>query len=291
MLTITSGILAAATIIRGFRTVRSAKACSATSAPIAADYRPADYRADTSKYAVVGSVHVEAVPSDAAVEVAWLEGAARPQGLAQAIVARVELQRPDAERSIDELARFPSVRGIRHIVNWHSNPAFTFTDRDFLTDAAWRQGFRLLRKFGLSFDLQIYPGQMAAAAELAAENPDTLIVLNHTGMPVDRDVEGVALWHGGLRRLAERQNVVAKISGLGMVDHRWSEGSIRPFVLRTIDLFGADRVMFGSNFPVDRLYSSFDTLYSAFEAIVVGFSEDEKDRLFRANALRIYRID
>jgi predicted TIM-barrel fold metal-dependent hydrolase len=93
-----------------------------------------------------------------------------------------------------------------------------------------------------------------------------------------------------MRALAAEPNVFAKISGMGMVEHKWSEASIRPFVLGTIDYFGTDRAMFGSNFPVDRLYSSFDALYGAFESIVASFSESEKAKLFHDNALRVYRI-
>ena len=114
---------------------------------------------------------------------------------------------------------------------------------------------------------------MGDAVELARRNPETLIVVNHTGMPLERDEAGLALWRDGMKRLGAEPNVVAKISGLGMVDWRWSEASIRPFVLGVIDQFGVDRVMFGSNFPVDKLYSSFDTLYGSFESIVASFSE------------------
>lgn len=258
--------------------------------PIVRDYLPLDYRADTAAYDVVASVHVEAVPVNAVEETEWLQSVAVPAGLAQAIVARVALQNDDAEAEVARHAAFTRVRGIRHIVNWHPNPKFSFTDHDFLTDEAWLSGYALLRKYDLSFDLQIYPVQMANAAALAARHPDTPVVLNHTGMPVTRDAEGMAEWRKGMKLLAAQPNVSTKISGLGMVDHHWTEESIRPFVLETIELFGVDRAMFGSNFPVDRLYSSFDALYGAFETIVADFSEDEQDRLFRANALRIYRM-
>ena len=93
-----------------------------------------------------------------------------------------------------------------------------------------------------------------------------------------------------MRRLAERDNAAVKISGLGMVDWTWTEDSIRPLVLETIEIFGIDRCMFASNFPVDKLYSSFGQLFAAFEAIVAGFSAAEQDKLFRSNAERIYRI-
>ncbi len=258
--------------------------------PIAVDFGVADYRKDSARYEVVKSVHIEAVPQDAVEETRWLQGVAETDGLPHAIVARVELQKPDAEARIAEHRRYRNLRGIRHIVNWHANPKWTFNDRDFLQDDAWRNGFALLKKYDLSFDLQLYPAQMMEAARLARRHPETLIVLDHTGMPVERDADGIAAWRSGMQALAGCDNVVAKISGLGMVEWRWTELSIRPFVLETIDFFGVDRCMFGSNFPVDRLYSSFDGLYGAFEKIVAGFSEAEKTRLFHDNAIRVYRI-
>ena len=259
-------------------------------APITRDYLLQDYRNDTANYAVVGSVHIEAVPADPVVETRCLQKTTSSEGLPSGIVARVELHKPDAEKVIAEHVGFPNVRGIRQIVNWHKDPKFTFADHDFLTDGAGLAGFRLLRKYDLSFDLQLYPAQMSDAVELARRNPETLIIVNHTGMPLERDEAGLALWRAGMKRLGAEPNVVAKISGLGMVDWRWSEASIRPFVLGVIDWFGVDHVMFGSNFPVDKLYSSFDTLYGSFESIVASFSDSEKDQLFRDNALRHYRL-
>ncbi len=259
-------------------------------APIVRDYLAADLRADAASYDLVKTVHVEAVRASAIDETRWLQAMADGYGLPDAIVARVELAMPDAEKVMAEHTMFRNVRGIRQIANWHPDGRFTFSDHDFLTDPAWLAGYRLLKKYGLSFDMQIYPGQMQAAAALARANPETLMILNHTGMPLVLDDDDVGAWRTGMRALAAEPNVVAKISGLGMVDHRWTEDSIRPFVLGTIDYFGVDRVMFGSNFPVDKLYSSFDTLYRAFESIVAPFSEGEKTKLFHDNALRIYRI-
>jgi predicted TIM-barrel fold metal-dependent hydrolase len=269
---------------------RSGEGMLGNLAPIARDYLVRDYRADTANYEVVGSVHIEAVPADQVMETRWLQKTTKSEGLPSCIVAHVELQKHNAEKIIAEHVSFPTVRGIRQIVNWHPNPKYTFTDQDFLTDSDWLASFRLLRKYGLSFDLQLYPAQMSDAARLARSNPETLIVMNHAGMPLERDEPGLALWRDGVKRLGAEAHVIAKISGLGMVDWRWSEASIRPFVLGVIDRFGVDRVMFGSNFPVDKLYSSFDTLYGSFESIVASFSDREKDQLFRDNALRHYRL-
>lgn len=258
---------------------------------IAHDYLPADYRGDSANYEVVKSVHIDAVSADPVAETRWLQEIADKHGFPNAIVARAELHRPDVENVLASHRTFENVRGIRHILNWHRDPALTFVNRsDFLTDHAWRMGFKLLKKYGLSFDLQLYPSQMIDAAVVAAENPDTLIIVNHTGMPLVREEAGLHQWRMGMRVLSQRENVVTKISGLGMVDWFWTEESIREFVLETIAMFGAERVMFGSNFPVDKIYSSFDALYGAFERVVAGFSDTEQDAMFRSNALKYYRL-
>ncbi|MFZ0604955.1 MAG: amidohydrolase family protein [Roseiarcus sp.] len=262
-------------------------------APIAKSYLLDDYLADTAKQKVVKSVHVDAGfdPSQPVEETRWLQSIADQRGFPHGIVARAELHRPDVETTLASHCRFPNVRGIRHIVNWHVDPARTYvTKPDFLTDPAWLRGFAQLKRYNLSFDLQLYPSQMADAAALAAAHGDTTIILNHAGMPVDRDPEALSLWRAGMRALGAQPNVWVKISGLGMVDWRWTEQSIRPFVLETIEIFGPDRCMFASNFPVDKLYSSFDALYDAFKSIVSDFSVGERRKLFSDTALAVYRI-
>lgn len=262
-------------------------------APIAKSYLLDDYLADTAKQKVVKSVHVDAGfdPSQPVEETRWLQSIADQRGFPHGIVARAELHRPDVETTLASHCRFPNVRGIRHIVNWHPDPAKTYvTKPDFLTDPAWLRGFAQLKRYNLSFDLQLYPSQMADAAALAAAHGDTTIILNHAGMPVDRDPEALSLWRAGMRALGAQPNVWVKISGLGMVDWRWTEQSIRPFVLETIEIFGPDRCMFASNFPVDKLYSSFDALYDAFKSIVRDFSVGERRKLFSDTALAVYRI-
>lgn len=259
--------------------------------PMAHNYMLPDFLADTRTYDLVKSVHVEAVSSDPIGETRWLQAIADKSGFPHGIVARAALNLPDVEATLAAHRESPNVRGIRHIVNWHTNPQLTFGPRnDLMTDAAWLAGFSLLKKYDLTFDLQLYPSQMRDAADLARAHPETLIILNHAGMPVDRDEAGLRQWREGMVLLASVPNVAVKISGLGMVDWNWSTDTIRPFVLHTIDCFGVSRSMFASNFPVDKLYRSFDVLYRAFESIVSDFSEAEKDRLFHLNALEYYRL-
>jgi len=261
--------------------------------PIAKDYLLEDYASDTRNQNVVKSVHVECGwdPSDPVGETAWLQSLADKHGYPHGIVARATLDAPDVEQVLEGHVRYQNIRGIRHAINWHPDPSKTYVNRpDLIRTKAWRGGFSLLQRFGLSFDLQLYPAQMADAAGLAHDYPDILIILDHAGMPVDRDEDGIRLWQRGMRELAAAPNVVVKISGLGTVDWNWTVKSIRPFVLETIEAFGVPRCMFASNFPVDKLYSDFDTLYAAFREITKHLSVDERQMLFHDNAARYYRL-
>jgi predicted TIM-barrel fold metal-dependent hydrolase len=251
-----------------------------------------DYLADTAGWNVVQTVHVECglPPRDQLSETDWLQGLADTRGVIAGIVAGAWLEDTGVEPLLEAQAARSNVRGIRQIVSWHADPARTYGDRDLLQDAAWRKGYALLARHGLSFDLQLYPSQMAAAAELAAAHPDIPVIINHAGLPTDRDDAGLAAWRDGLALLAEKPNVSCKISGLAMVDRAWTVDSLRPFVLRVIDTFGPERCMLASNFPVEKVHGSFDAFYGAYDTITSGFSDTERLLLFGGTAARIYRL-
>lgn len=251
-----------------------------------------DYLADAAGWWVDKVVHVECglPPKDQVAETTWLQDMADVRGYPHGIVAGAALNDPGVEAVLEAHAAHRNVRGVRQILNWHEDPLKTYSQRDLLVDAQWRAGFALLAKYRLAFDLQIYPSQMAEAAALAAQHPDTPLILNHGGMPTDRDEAGLALWSQGMALLAEQPNVSVKISGFGGVDRAWTADSIRPFVLHAIELFGVTRTMFASNFPVDRVHGPFGRHFDAFDAITRDFSDDERRRLFAETAEHIYRI-
>ena len=245
---------------------------------------------------VLKVVHVEANhdPADPVEETHWLQGLANEgdaREFPNAIVAAADLSADDAQAVLEAHAAFPNTRGIRQILNVHADPLYNYVSRHYLHDPAWRRHFALLARYGLSFDLQLYPSQMDEAAALAREHPDVPMIVNHTGMFVDRhSVQGYRAWREGMRALAACPNVAVKISGLAMFDHDWTVESLRPYVLETIDAFGVERSMFASNFPVDRQFGSYPELWNAYARIVSGASDDEQAALFRGNAERIYRI-
>jgi predicted TIM-barrel fold metal-dependent hydrolase len=265
-------------------------------AALAKTYEVHEFLGEAAGIEVLKVVHIDAGhdPTDPLAETRWLQSLADSpgnRGMPHGIVAYADLSAPDVADLLAAHAGYRNVRGIRQILNVHSDPLYDYVGRHFMREAAWQAGFAQLRRHGLSFDLQLYPAQMNEAAALARAHTDTAIILNHTGMFVDRTtVTGWRQWREGMRTLAGCPNISAKISGLGMLDHDWTIESFRPLVLETIDALGVERCMFASNFPVDRLYSSYATLWHAFAAIVEGASDADKDALFRNNAQRIYRI-
>lgn len=259
---------------------------------IAHTYLLDDYLAEARAWDVRGIVHVDA-GADAAsalAETEWLQGIADDRGLPSGIVAFAALDDPRVEALLEAHAAHASVRGIRHIVNWHPDPRRTYTPRDVTGEAAWASGFALLGKYGLSFDLQCYPAQMPGVAKLLARHPDTPVIVNHAGMGVDTDEAGVAAWRAGMKALAELPHVATKLSGFGFIHRGFDPERIRPYLLDAIDIFGTDRSLFASDFPTDRLFGSFDAHLDAYDALTAAFSDDERRALFGGNANRIYRL-
>jgi predicted TIM-barrel fold metal-dependent hydrolase len=261
--------------------------------PLYRDYLPADLEADACNQNLVASVHVEAGwdRSDPVGETAWLSQLADTQRLPTVLVVYAQLDDPGVGKVLEAQIACPLVRGVRFVLSWHGDRRKSFVQRsDYMVDRQWRQGFALLARFGLSFDLMLYPSQMAEAARLAARFPETLILVNHAGSPTDRDPQGMQRWRAGLRALAAQPNLRIKISDLVAYDHDWTLDSLRPIVLECIDAFGTERAMFASDFPVAGLHATYDQVFDSFKAIVADLTLEEQRRLFHDNAERDYRI-
>lgn len=259
-------------------------------APIAASYRIEDYRREAAAWNVAGCVHVEAgcAPQDSLTETQWLETVAAADGLPNALIAQVALQEPDAERQLQWQAARTKVRGIRHIVNWHPDPARQAYPHDLTADPAWQRGYALLGPLGLSYDFHGHPPQLANLLTVARRHEDTPLILNHLALPSNSD--GLDQWRSGLKHLAELPHAAIKISGAGFITAPFDPASFRDIILDVIDHFGPSRAMVATNFPTDRLFGSMDETLSAYETILSAFSADEQRDMWGRNANRIYRL-
>lgn len=257
------------------------------------NYLPPDYRRDSAGFAIAGTVFVETEwdPSDPVGETRWVHALVAREGLPSAMVCQAWLDRPDVEEVLAAQSAFPLVRGIRHKPRAAPSPdAVVDGAPGSMTDAAWRRGFALLARYNLSFDLQTPWWHFRQALDLASAHPGTQIIVNHTGLPADRSVAGLAGWRAAMALLATAPNVAVKISGLGQRGQPWTVAANRGIVLDTIDLFGADRCMFASNFPVDSLVATFATIFDGFFEITEGLAPADRRKLFHDNAVRIYRL-
>lgn len=254
-------------------------------------YLPADFRADAAPWTLAASVYVETEwdPADPKGEMDYVAELIAKDGLPTVAVAQAWLDRADAAAVLESHAARPFVRSVRHKPRANATP--TDGAAGGMMDAAWRAGFALLAPLGLRFDLQTPWWHLAEAARLAADFPETQIVLNHTGLPADRTGDGLAGWRRAMETLADCPNVAVKISGLGQPGKAWTVAANRGIVLTTIETFGVERCMFASNFPVDSVCATFGEIYGGFGAIVADFTAAEQDALFMTNARHIYAIE
>jgi predicted TIM-barrel fold metal-dependent hydrolase len=265
-------------------------------APIRRDYLVDDFRRDAANQNVVASVHIEAAwdrADDPLAEIKWLETLDKSSGVAVRYIGFADLASPGAEAALDRLSEVERCVGVRQMLSWHpTDPAKCFAPRPGIADEAdFRRGVALLARHDQLLEFMLYPYQADEVARLARDFPDQTFIVNHCGSPIDRDREGMARWREGLKLIGSAPNVQIKISALTAYDPSPTRESLREVALHCIDCFGVDRSMFSSDFPVGRLWTSFDAIFDGFKAIVRDFTEAEQSALFHDNARRAYRID
>ncbi len=242
-----------------------------------------EYLAEVRFANVSKAVHVQCAGGspDPVVETQWLQGFADRTGFPQAIVAECHLADPNAEAILDRHLEYANLRGIRD---------YNVGSADYLRDAAWQRGCKLLAKHDLVACIDTRYQRFDQVMELASVSAGVTVCVDHCAIPEARTPEYFAAWRDAMRGLERADNVVVKISGLGMYDHRWTIESLRPWVLACIEAIGTERIVFGSNWPVDRMFSSYPDLIDAYAAIISDFTESEQRAMFAGNAERIFRI-
>ena len=240
-----------------------------------------DFISLTRNSNVTKAVHVQAAigSDDPIKETEWLQAAADRTGFPQAIVAYADLRDPNVEQTLVRHCEFDNMRGIRD-----------FSHGDYLVSPDFQRGYALLEKHDLIASIAAQWQDMEKLRDLAQMFPGIQIVIDHAGGPMERTPEYFENWRLGMARAAEADNIICKISGLGMGDNSWTVDSIRPYVLHCIDTFGVDRSLFATNWPVDSLWSSYDAILNAYDEITRDFTQDERSALFSANTERLYRI-
>ena len=262
--------------------------------PLCQNFLPPDYRAASTGCQVLATVHVEAERerSQQVAETAWLHEMHAVHGLPNAVVAHVWLDRPETEERLLEQLRYPLVRGIRSKPVTSAQPGQSVHGQPgSMQDERWLRGLALLERHGLSWDLRVPYWHLAEAAEVAAQFPGLPIVLNHHGFAWDRSPEGLQRWRSAMELLARQPNVQVKLSEFGLRDQAWDWDANARIVRETLAIFGWQRCMFASNFPVAGLRIGYPDLVAGMLRMLADLTPAQQRAVMCHNALRFYRID
>ena len=265
------------------------------SSALCRDYLPADYRRDALAQNVVATVYMEAEhdPHDLLRETRWVHEIAARDGLPNAMAAAAFFDRDDAAELIRAQAAFPMVRSLRHKPRGVARPQDYDPSHRLpgsMRCPRWRAGYRHLAENGLHFELQTPWWHLPDALALARDFPQTLIVLNHLGLPADRSETGLAGWREAMARLSEAANVRVKLSGICVPGQAWTPALQGDIVLEAIARFGASRCMWASNFPVDGLVSGYGEILNGMRTITAGVSRPDRLAVFYGTAAQTYRL-
>jgi predicted TIM-barrel fold metal-dependent hydrolase len=257
------------------------------------DYPVAEFLADLEGSGVTKSVYVQAnwAPERFEDETAWVQKTNEETGWPHAIVGFADMMGGDVRPQLDRLSKYPLLRGIRQQIHWHENEVYRFAPHGSVAaDATFRHNITCLSDYGLSFDLQVFASQMQGAAALAEACPDVTFILQHSGMLEDLSDAGREEWRTGMELLAAQKNVVSKLSAFGTFIHKNDPDHIADMVTQTVDMFGAARCLFGSNFPIEKLWCDYGALIAAFRAAAEILPEAVAQAIFHDTAAAVYRI-
>jgi predicted TIM-barrel fold metal-dependent hydrolase len=264
--------------------------------PIRRDYPIAEYLSDIAGTGVVASVYCQTnwPPKGELTEVEWVDAESKKSnGVLQGMTAYCNLLAEDApEMLVAEAKASKLVRGIRMQLHWHENPLYRFAPRpDLMHEPLFRKNLAKLQDHGWLFELQVFTSQMKDAAQLIADFPAINFVLLHAGMLEDLSSAGRKAWREGMQRLAQLPNLYVKLSGFGTFIHRVDQAHIADIALPTIEMFGAQRCVFGSNFPIEKLWSHYAELIDAYRGALATLPEADLGRVLSGTARSLYRLD
>ena len=264
--------------------------------PLRHDYLIDDLLADFGAHNIVKSVHVQAHynPGNPVGETEWLQAVADRAGFPHAIAGHADLSDPGVEAMLAAHFQYPNFRAIRDVVYWQEgDPSGQAVDRpDYCLSTDYRRGVALLGQYCLSLELQGFPNQFDYFADLVGDNPEVNFCLVHGGLLTGDDDATFDAWRQALEVLVPLENLFVKCSGANTFSQdapRTAEQVGRQYNT-LLDLFGAERCFFGSNFPVEKLKISFDDLIDICKQAVAARPAAEQRAFFHDTAAQFYRI-
>lgn len=257
------------------------------------DFLPADYLAAFGDLPLADSVHVQANcgAADPVEETLWLQELSDATGWPSAIVAEVDLSAPGAGDRIAAHLRAPALRGIRTPVAWDAAGRWRMAPRPgVLAEERFRSVLPVLEEAGLCLECVVVPEQLGEVHDLARAHPGLTIVLNHFATLEPDRPGNLDHWRAGIAALAAVENVHVKLSGLWTVDRGWRASALRPHVAHLLSSLGPERVLYGSNLPVEVVNCLVERQFAALHALLGDQPNAALRAIFSDTARRIYRL-
>lgn len=263
------------------------------------NYLVDDLRADIGNLPITQSIHIQvgAATDQHLAETAWVQSQVNAYGatLPSAMVAYADLESENLHGALDSIQAFSGVRGVRQIIGRAPEEDQQTGSGLLLANPNWQAGLRELANRSLSFDLQLIPSQMVDAFNVFSEVPELPVALCHCGSPwflkeKYRSSQSQKTWAEGLKKLASLPNMHCKISGLSMFNQEWNPADVALIIETTLDTFGPERCMFGSNFPVDKLHTNYQDIWQTYLKLTNHMGTEQRQGLFGDNCRRFYRL-
>lgn len=247
------------------------------------NFLPDSFESILEKNGIEKTVAVQAHQS--LEETRWLLNLADEFELIGGVVGWVDLKNDDLENQLDEFSNYPKFKGVRHIVQ--DEP-----DEKWIIDAKVLNGINKLAKYDLTYDILIFPKHLQYIPKVIESCPEVRFVIDHLAKPPIASGE-ISDWKKDLEKVAQFPHVFCKLSGLVTeANHQsWKPVDLQPYVETAIELFGSERIMFGSDYPVCLLASDYQTVLETYQSFLQKFNEDEKRKVMRENAIKFYNLE
>ena len=245
------------------------------------NYLPENIALSFKRNGVEGCVAVQASPTE--LETLFLVELAKTHKIIRGVVGWVDLQAANVEERLEYFSQFHIIKGFRHVVQ--SEP------KDFLLRPNFLRGVKALKPFGYTYDILIYHYQLEAASKFVAEFPDQKMIIDHCAKP-DIRKKDINDWRNYMKKISNNPNIYCKLSGLLTEAswQNWSAADFYPYLDAVFEAFGTDRLVFGSDWPVILLSGIYVQWKSLLEKYMEGFKPEERDQVFRTNAIRFYNL-
>jgi L-fuconolactonase len=247
--------------------------------PIYRDFGPADLEPLLQAAGASRTIAVQAAPTEA--ETAWLLALAKDTASISGVVGWTDFDSPDAPQRIAAMARNRLLVGLRPMIH-------DIADLDWMLSPAVGRALDAMRRHNLVFDALVRPPHLSRLLVLADRHPDLPIVIDHCAKPVIRD--GLfEPWASDMQALARRGHVCVKLSGLATeAATGWNHGNLAPYIKLVLDAFGAERILWGSDWPVLNLAGDYAGWMKATKALLKSLPSPERDAIMGGNAARVY---